>query len=123
MLDIEASRRYFFFKLFSSSIRPIKHAANRAHFAARTRRNFLSFFDERRKIPARTGTGEESATISLSGRVSGKDPSVSLRGTPMLRATPIALLALLSACANLPDKSAAPPAAPKIALALGGGAA
>jgi len=41
----------------------------------------------------------------------------------MLRATPIALLALLSACANLPDKSAAPPAAPKIALALGGGAA
>src|SRR2546426_6456727 len=43
--------------------------------------------------------------------------------TPMLRATPIALLALLSACANLPDKSAAPPAAPKIALALGGGAA
>ena len=75
---------------------------------------------------ARTGTGEESATISLSGRVSGKDPSVSVRflqGTPMLRATPIALLALLSACANLPDKSAAPPAAPKIALALGGGAA
>ena len=41
----------------------------------------------------------------------------------MLRATPIALLALLSACANLPDKSAVPPAAPKIALALGGGAA
>jgi len=41
----------------------------------------------------------------------------------MLRATPIALLALLSACANLPDKSAAPLAAPKIALALGGGAA
>jgi NTE family protein len=41
----------------------------------------------------------------------------------MLRGTPIALLALLSACANLPDKSAAPPAAPKIALALGGGAA
>jgi len=41
----------------------------------------------------------------------------------MLRAAPIALLALLSACANLPDKSAAPPAAPKIALALGGGAA
>jgi len=41
----------------------------------------------------------------------------------MLRATPIALLALLSACANLPDKSAAPPAAPKIGLALGGGAA
>ncbi len=41
----------------------------------------------------------------------------------MLRATPIALLAVLSACANLPDKSAAPPAAPKIALALGGGAA
>jgi len=41
----------------------------------------------------------------------------------MLRATPIALLALLSACANLPDKSAAPPAVPKIALALGGGAA
>jgi len=41
----------------------------------------------------------------------------------MLRATPIALLALLSACANLPDKSATPPAAPKIALALGGGAA
>jgi len=41
----------------------------------------------------------------------------------MLRTTPIALLALLSACANLPDKSAAPPAAPKIALALGGGAA
>src|SRR2546425_3967535 len=126
MLDIEASRRYFFFKLFSSSIRPIKHAANRAHFAARTRRNFLSFFDERRKIPARTGTGEESATISLSGRVSGKDPSVSVRfpsGYPMLRATPIALLALLSACANLPDKSAAPPAVPKIALALGGGAA
>jgi NTE family protein len=41
----------------------------------------------------------------------------------MLRATAIALLALLSACANLPDKSAAPPAAPKIALALGGGAA
>src|SRR3989441_1144798 len=126
MLDIEASRRYFFFKLFSSSIRPTKHAANRAHFAARTRRNFLSFFDERRKIPARTGTDEESATISLSGRVSGKDPSVSVRfpqGTPMLRATPIALLALLSACANLPDKSAAPPAAPKIALALGGGAA
>src|SRR6267378_2049790 len=41
----------------------------------------------------------------------------------MPRATPIALLALLSACANLPDKSAAPPAAPKIALALGGGAA
>ena len=41
----------------------------------------------------------------------------------MLRATPIVLLALLSACANLPDKSAAPPAAPKIALALGGGAA
>src|SRR2546423_3765294 len=75
---------------------------------------------------ARTGTGEESATISLSGRVSGKDPSVSVRfpqGTSMLRATPIALLALLSACANLPDKSAAPPAAPKIALALGGGAA
>ncbi len=69
---------------------------------------------------------EESATISLSGRVSGKDPSVSVRfpqGTPMLRATPIALLALLSACANLPDKSAAPLAAPKIALALGGGAA
>src|SRR5438046_5832657 len=94
--------------------------------AARTRRNFLSFFDERRKIPARTGTGEESATISISGRFSGKDPSVSVRfpqGTPMLRATPIALLALLSACANLPDKSAAPPAAPKIALALGGGAA
>jgi len=41
----------------------------------------------------------------------------------MLRATPIVLLALLSACANLPDKSAAPLAAPKIALALGGGAA
>jgi NTE family protein len=41
----------------------------------------------------------------------------------MLRATPIALLALLSACANLPDKSATPPAALKIALALGGGAA
>jgi NTE family protein len=41
----------------------------------------------------------------------------------MLRATPIALLALLSACANLPDKFAAPPAAPKIALVLGGGAA
>jgi len=41
----------------------------------------------------------------------------------MLRATPIALFALLSACANLPDKSVAPPAAPKIALALGGGAA
>src|SRR3989441_10399330 len=69
---------------------------------------------------------EKSATISLSGRFSGKDPSVSVRspqGPPMLRATPIALLALLSACANLPDKSAAPPAAPKIALALGGGAA
>ena len=43
--------------------------------------------------------------------------------TPMLRASSIALLALLSACANLPDKSGAPPAAPKIALALGGGAA
>ena len=41
----------------------------------------------------------------------------------MLRASSIALLALLSACANLPDKSGAPPAAPKIALALGGGAA
>src|SRR3989449_4113230 len=41
----------------------------------------------------------------------------------MLRATPIALPALLAACANLPDRSAAPPAAPKIALALGGGAA
>jgi NTE family protein len=41
----------------------------------------------------------------------------------MLRAALIALLALLSACAGVAEKPAAPAAAPKIALALGGGAA
>src|SRR5205807_9204382 len=45
------------------------------------------------------------------------------QGTPMLRATPIAPLALLSACAIFRAKSAAPPAAPRLALALGDGAA
>ena len=41
----------------------------------------------------------------------------------MLRASVIALLALLSACTGVAEKPAAPAAAPKIALALGGGAA
>ncbi|MGC2517741.1 MAG: patatin-like phospholipase family protein [Burkholderiales bacterium] len=41
----------------------------------------------------------------------------------MLRASVIALFALLSACTGLQEKPAAPPAAPKIALVLGGGAA
>jgi NTE family protein len=41
----------------------------------------------------------------------------------MLRAALIALLALLSACTGVAERPAAPAAAPKIALALGGGAA
>ncbi len=41
----------------------------------------------------------------------------------MLRATLIALLALLSACADFAGKPAAPPSGAKLALVLGGGAA
>ena len=45
------------------------------------------------------------------------------RLTPMLRASLIALLALLSACADFSGKPAAPPSGAKLALVLGGGAA
>src|SRR5258708_36730400 len=41
----------------------------------------------------------------------------------MLRASLIALLALLSACADFAEKPAAPPSGGKLALVLGGGAA
>src|SRR6266581_1670520 len=41
----------------------------------------------------------------------------------MLRATLIALLALLPACAEFAEKPAAPPSGAKLALVLGGGAA
>src|SRR6266568_4626192 len=71
-------------------------------------------------------TGGESATIPASGRDSAKAgafPSTIARSTSMLRATLIALLALLSACADFAGKPAAPPSGGKLALVLGGGAA
>src|SRR5438128_5364164 len=45
------------------------------------------------------------------------------RSTSMLRTSLIALLALLSACADFAGRPAAPPSGAKLALVLGGGAA
>src|SRR3989442_13053066 len=55
-------------------------------------------------------------------RLSVELPPVA-RFTSMLRATLIALLPLLPACAEFAEKPAAPPSGAKLALVLGGGAA